>query len=119
MSFVGGWAIVVAVVVLHACTTLCFVFVFVFFCPPPPSSGAFEVCQSNIRGGRARVGEGAHISIVALINLGFMRGILGAHRAMCCAKVVSKSEFVVQRPIDCNGLPRNGVGHALAVWNGN
>ena len=65
------------------------------------------------------MGEGARISMVALINLGFMRGILGAHRAMCCAKVASKSEFVVQPFIDCNNLPCNGVAHALTVWNGN
>ena len=42
-------------------------------------------------------------------------GIVGTHYGMCCAKVVSESKFVIRPPIECDGLPRNGLGCATML----
>ena len=37
-------------------------------------------------------------------------GMDGAHRAMCCTKVTSELESIVQSPTECHGLSHNGLG---------
>lgn len=75
-----------------------------------PSSGKAKVCHNNIMGWLVRVGEWACMPIVTLTNRASMQGMDGAHGAMCCTKVTSELESIVQSPTECNGLSHSGLG---------
>lgn len=102
MLSVGGWATMVAPVVLHDHTSL-WHFYFLLF------SDSTKVDQSCTRRWSGWVGEGTLMPMVALTNWAPLVGYCSALHAMCCAKVIFESEFVIQPPTECDRLPSNYI----------
>ena len=63
----------------------------------------------------ARVGERTCMPMVAPTNRMPMWGVVGARCAMCCANVTFKWKFVDRPPIECDGVPCNGLGCATTL----
>lgn len=109
MSFVGGHATVVGLVVVRAQTSL---WHFLLSCPLVVGP---KFIKAILGYGGAAVGEGVRMPMMAVTVQVPMRDNFKACCAMCCTKVIFELESIVQPPTECNVLPHNGLQRATML----